>query len=203
MSLVQAFNSLLKAFVDDLLSLFPAEPGLRLFSDGFDALVTIDPSKPMTAFMDSVAPHSQKLVARDASLFDVLALPGGTVNFKALWASDISDEDRNAIWQYLHNLYTVGTLVSSLPPEMMHSIEAMATQCAEKLQNGQLDFGSLLGMLAGMTPPDVLSSAGGQDTLDENETRRSVGDGDAGTRRRHTGHQGRRHYHHTKRSGHK
>ena len=146
MSTIQAFNGMLKTFMEELSAVFPEEVQLNLFVQGFDSLVALDPNKPLDLFVGSVAPHSDLVMAKDPALFQHLKLPGG-VDFAAMWNSDISDATRDAIWQHINLLFLLGTTVKSMPPEVLESIETVAKNCAEQVQNGQLDFSALTGML--------------------------------------------------------
>lgn len=148
MSTVQAFNTMMKNFLEELADVFPEETQIKAFLDGFDALVTLTPRGPMEMFVDAVAPHSSLAMAKDPELFEKLNFPGG-IDFRTLWASDISDNTREAIWQYINLLFLLGTTVRSLPTEMLDGIETVAKNCAEQLQNGSIDFSALGSMLMG------------------------------------------------------
>lgn len=146
MTTVQAFNTMMKNFVEELADVFPEEREIRVFLDGFDGFVTLNPRAPMDMFVDAITPHSALVMAKDPALFDRLQFPGG-IDFKRLWATDLSDNTRAAIWQYINLLYVLGTTVRSMPPEMLQGIESVAQSCASQLESGQLDLSSLGGML--------------------------------------------------------
>lgn len=148
MSTVQAFNTMLKNFLEELADVFPEEMQIRVFLEGFDALAALNPRGPLDMFVESVQPHAQLAMAKDVALFDRLAFPGG-IDFARLWKTDISDNTREAIWQYINLLLMLGTTVHSMPPEMLQSIETVAQSCADQMQDGQLDFSKLGGMLMG------------------------------------------------------
>jgi hypothetical protein len=144
---VQAFNSMLKNFLDELSSTFPDVAAIRVYTEGFDTLVGANARKPLQVFMEAVSPHADAVMRRDPELFSTLNLGG--IDFKMLWASDISDATRNAIWQYLHMLFLLATTVSSVPAELLSSIESVAQNCADKMQDGQMDFSSMSKLLMG------------------------------------------------------
>ena len=146
MTTVQAFNTMLKNFVEELVDVFPEERQIRVFLDGFDSLVTLNATAPMDMFLDAISPHSGLAMAKDPRLFDKLQFPGG-IDFKKLWAADISDNTRAAIWQYINLLFVLGTTVRSMPPEMLQGIESVAQSCASQLESGQMDLSALSGML--------------------------------------------------------
>lgn len=146
MSTVQAFNTMLKSFLEELADVFPEETQIKLFLEGFDALTALNARAPMDMFIDALTPHAQLAMAKDPSLFTKIQFPGG-IDFNRLWASDISDNTRDAIWQYINLLFLLGTTVRSMPAEMLQGIESMAQSCADQIQNGQFDLSALGGML--------------------------------------------------------
>lgn len=146
MTTVQAFNTMLKNFVEELVDVFPEERQIRVFLDGYDSLVALNATAPMDMFLDAVSPHSGLAMAKDPRLFDKLVFPGG-IDFKKLWAADISDNTRAAIWQYINLLFMLGTTVRSMPPEMLQGIESVAQSCASQLESGEMDISALGGML--------------------------------------------------------
>lgn len=170
MSTVQAFNTMLKNFLEELADVFPEETQIRVFLDSFDALAALNPRGPLDMFVEALQPHAQLAMAKDAALFDRLAFPGG-IDFARLWKTDISDNTREAIWQYINLLLMLGTTVHSMPPQMLESIESVAKSCADQMQDGELDFTKLggmlmgsLGALGGSGDLAALAAAGGDDT---------------------------------------
>ncbi len=149
MSTVQAFNTMLRSFLEELADVFPEETQISVFLEGFDPLVALTPRAPLDMFIAAMAPHAGLAMAKDPALFDNLQFPGG-INFKKLWSSaDVSDATRDAIWQYINLLLLLCTTVQSMPAEMLQTIETVAQTCADKVQSGQLDFSSLGSMLMG------------------------------------------------------
>lgn len=148
MSIPQAFNTMMKNFLEELADVFPEETQIRLFLDGFDSLAALSPRSPMDMFVESLTPHTDLVMARNPELFQRLEFPGG-IDFGKLWTSDISDNTREAIWQYITLLFTMGTTVRNAPPEFVQCIETMAHSLSAKMESGELDFASLGSMLMG------------------------------------------------------
>lgn len=159
MSTVQAFNTMMKSFLDELADVFPEEQQLKLYVDGFDSLVALNQRGPMDMFVEALSPHSALAMAKDPQLFETLDFPG--IDFKKLWHADISDNTREAIWQYINLLLVLGTTVRAMPPAMLESIEAVAQNCAEQMQNGQFDMGALGGMLMNGGLANLAANLGG------------------------------------------
>lgn len=175
MSTVQAFNTLLKSFLEELNAVFPEEKQISAFLGGFDVLAGLSPRGPLDAFMDALEPHSALVAARDPSLFGRLRFPGG-IDFAALWAREgVTDATRQAIWSYIESLSVLGTMVRSVPQDMLQQIEGLAEGLAGSCvtESGGLDFASLgnlllnngaLGtLIAGLGAGGGLSDAGGDD----------------------------------------
>jgi hypothetical protein len=150
MSTVDAFNTTLKNFLQELVDVFPDEPGVgtvKLFLAGFDLFVGSDPRAAMDAFMKATAPHGDLIAAKDGSLFKHLELPGG-ISLKDLWKK-ASAKTKEATWQYLHMLHLLGTTAAAVPPDMLNAIEHMASEYATKVKSGEVDLAGVASMLFG------------------------------------------------------
>lgn len=176
MSTVQAFNTMLKNFMEELADVFPEEKQIRMFLDGFDSLVALNARAPMDMFTDALAPHTELAMAKDPQLFKILKFPGG-IDFDALWSSDISDNTRDAIWQYINLLLLLGTTVRSMPAEMLQGIETVAKNCADQMQSGQLDFSALGSMLMNGGLAGLAAGPGGATSQVASAGRNSGGSG--------------------------
>ena len=151
MSTTHAFNQMLTNFLEELVEVFPEVPAIKAYASSLQTLVSANARKPMELFMAAASPHADAIMGRDNALFDSLEL--GNIDFKALWNSDISDNTRAAIWQYIHMLFLLGTTVSAMPPELLESIESIAQGCAEKMANDpnatMPDLSAMTSMLMG------------------------------------------------------
>ena len=146
MTTLAAFNNMLKSFIEELVEVFPEQKDVATFLAGFDTFTAIGPRKPMEMFMAAVSPHAQLLMSKDASLFAHIKFPG--IDFQAMWTSEgVTDKTREAIWGYLHSLFLLGTTLQSLPPELLQSIESVAHECAEKMQDQDIDFSTMANAL--------------------------------------------------------
>ena len=137
MSSVTAFNDMMGQFLMELHKTFPEEKGLKKYIAAFEILRETSPKKIVKTFMENVAPHVDKISARDESLFtdDSAELEFiKAINIKECWPK-ASDGTKAAIWQYIQTLYMLGTTITSIPAETLAMIENVAKQCAEKMQN--------------------------------------------------------------------
>jgi hypothetical protein len=148
MTTLQAFNTLLRNFLHELTQTFPEDSTLAVSLDGLDTLAKMNARKPLEIFMEAIGAHAQLLLTKDPALFATpLELPGN-LDLKTYWDSPgLSQASRDAIWQYLQQLYLLGSTVSALPPDMLTAIEGMAQECAGKIERGEADLGSITNML--------------------------------------------------------
>ena len=64
----------------------------------------------------------------------------------------MTENTREATWQYLQTLYMLGTTITALPPDQMAQIESLAQSVASKLQDegGELNEDALMKMMGSM-----------------------------------------------------
>ena len=152
-STTQAFNTMMKNFLEELHQTFPEEHKIAVVIESFEDITRINARKPMELFTAALAPHAELVMAKNPALFDQpIKLPGG-LDMSELWrVPDVTDATREAIWQYIQMLFMLGTTVQNLPAPLLETIESVAMSCASQMQadgNGELDFGSLSSMLMG------------------------------------------------------
>jgi hypothetical protein len=104
--------------------------------------------------MASVTPFAEKISAKDDTFFlneaknlDFLK----DVKLEEKWAS-VSQQTKDAVWQYVQTLYMLGTTISSIPEDTLSMIEKVAKECADKLegQDGGIDEAALMKTMQGM-----------------------------------------------------
>ena len=145
MTTLSAFNAMLKEFIGELSATFPEIPELELYKLGFDHYVNIDPIKPLNLFMNALSPYAEMIMSRDNALFEKDIDLGMNVKLDALWnAGDISEATQGAMWNYISTLFLLGSTIRAMPPDILNSVESIAKNCADKVQNGELDFASMM-----------------------------------------------------------
>ena len=166
-STIQAFNTMMANFLEELHQTFPEEQKIAIVQEGFQDLSSVNARKPMEVFTATLAPYSELVMAKNPALFDQpIELPGG-LNMSALWAKpDVTQETRDAIWQYIQMLFMLGTTVQNLPPQLLDTIESVAMSCATQMQEGGggLNFSQLSSMLMGGLG-SVMGGGGGSNPL--------------------------------------
>ena len=153
MTSVTAFNEMMENFISELAKTFPTEKGIKKYHASFDILRKSNPRKCVESFMTAISPHSQKITAKDESMFceDLDFL--NEINIKNHWTPDLSQNTKEAIWQYLQTLYMLGTTIVAIPSDTLNMIESVAEQCAGQIQSGeggQLDEKALMGAMSGL-----------------------------------------------------
>ena len=137
---VEAFNEMARTFADDLLEAFPNESLVARYASGLGDVASLDPKKPMTLFLDAMAPHTEALTAKDPAIFESLGFSLDA------WSS-APDATKNAIWQYLNTLRLLATTVNAMPAEILTTIESLASDCAQQIQDGTMDMGSMMSVV--------------------------------------------------------
>ena len=143
----QSFNAMLERFVEELALTFPERGELAMYQKVLGGLTTTNPDKPLQVFMAAIGPHADKVTSRDPTFFDDCPTLFGSLDIASLWRMDMSEATRDAIWQYLQALLTLGTTVQAVPPEMLRSIETLAEKYVADVQEGRLDVASLMSQL--------------------------------------------------------
>lgn len=166
-STVDAFNSTLKGFLEELVECCPSAPGvstLTLFLATFDTFVATDPRAAMDGFLAAMVPHTDMVAAKNPKLFRVVTLPGG-VSLKDAWDT-MSDTTKAAVWQYVQMLFLLGNTATAMPPDMLNAIENVAQTYASKIQGGEMDMASLTSMLMGTMGGEGSEGGAGNPLLD-------------------------------------
>ena len=155
MTSISAWNDMMVQFISELLSTFPEEKSIKKYQTSFDLLRKTNPRKCVEGYMAEVTPVQDKIMSKDESFF--LDSNSNTselirdLNIAKYWTSDLSQNTKDAIWQYLQTLYILGTTITMIPQETLNSIEKIASDCADNMQNGgQFDPSALTGLFSSL-----------------------------------------------------
>jgi len=147
------FNDMLNQFLDNLVVAFPHNRNIPLAREALMILIKSDePAKrqlPMQKFMDSVKPHSEAIKRKDNAYMsmhmDTIDLIKD-LGLKVYWDSpQLPQQTRDAIWYYLNQLLMMGTMVSTVPAEMMPLVDQFTSSP---------EFAKVLKTAEGGGPPD-------------------------------------------------
>ena len=154
MASVTAFNDMMSQFLVELHKTFPEEKGIKKMLTSFDLLKSTNPRMVVDGFMSGVSPYASQISAKDDKF---LLEECGKIDFLkdldlATYWMKMSANTRDVTWQYLQTLYMLGTTITSLPPDQMAQIEALAQGVASKLQDegGELNEEALMKMMGSM-----------------------------------------------------
>ena len=126
---IEAFNNLLKSFLEELSKVFPSDPKLKVYSNLFDTIVVASPKLPIDMFMKAFGSEGELINKKDPAIFDKIPVLFGEIQLKQMWDSDISEANRSAIFSYLQTLYMLGTTIKSLPEHARrHRADGRETQ---------------------------------------------------------------------------
>jgi hypothetical protein len=149
---------MMEHFVDELVQTFPDVPNFKRYQMVLQMARKTNPRKIMTTFMESVSPHASKIMSKDETIWSNEAL---TIDFlkelqiNTIWTPELSNNTKDAIWQYLQTLYILGTTISMLPQDTLDMIEKVAKQCVDSMGDEKDLSASLGGLvnLLGKNPP--------------------------------------------------
>ena len=154
MASVTAFNDMMGQFLVELHKTFPEEKGIKKMLTSFDVLKSTNPRMVVDGFMSGVSPYASQISAKDDKF---LLEECGKIDFLkdldlASYWSKMTENTREATWQYLQTLYMLGTTITALPPDQMAQIESLAQSVASKLQDegGELNEDALMKMMGSM-----------------------------------------------------
>jgi hypothetical protein len=191
MASVDTFNELLLQFVDELAHTFPENTIVKTYRNTVGMLIKKDPGVCLETFMKNVKPHEDLIRNQDERIFEELSRSYGilkTLDLESMWKSELSDNSRSAIWQYVQGLYVLGNNVSeeeiqaSRQTQMDFSPEKINQLFAPQGDDGEANpFAGLLGnllkpeMMQEMTTKVEEQFGDGQGGLDENKIMQALG----------------------------
>lgn len=191
MASVDTFNELLLQFVDELAHTFPENTIVKTYRNTVSMLIKKDPGVCLETFMKNVKPHEDLIRNQDERIFEELSRSYGilkTLDLESMWKSELSDNSRSAIWQYVQGLYVLGNNVSeeeiqaSRQTQMDFSPEKINQLFAPQGSNGQEN--PLAGLLGNLMKPEIMEEmtakveeqfGDGQGGLDENKIMQALG----------------------------
>ena len=191
MASVDTFNELLLQFVDELAHTFPENTIVKTYRNTVGMLIKKDPGVCLVTFMKNVKPHEDLIRNQDERIFEELSRSYGilkTLDLESMWKSELSDNSRSAIWQYVQGLYVLGNNVgedeiqASRQTNMDFSPEKINQLFAPQGPDGQEN--PLAGLLGNLMKPEMMEEmtskveqefGDGQGGLDETKIMSALG----------------------------
>lgn len=123
------WNHIMREFLENLLNIFPENTHLQEYLDYFNELASKLPSKPMRLVVPQLKKYEKSIVDKNETFFlenweKVPFLK--KIQFKPEMWSELEEENQEAIWTYLNNLYTFGTLLMKIPPSVISNAQKAA-----------------------------------------------------------------------------
>ena len=154
MASYQAFNSMMEEFLNELVQTFPEEKSLKVEVTKFQTLRKANSKKVVEGFMNAICPYQNDIQQKNEKLMtdnniDFLK----KMNIQKWWTNDLSSNTKDAIWSYLQTLIMLGTTITSIPADMLKTIESVAEQCASSMDgdsSGAPNMGALFSGLQSM-----------------------------------------------------
>lgn len=156
MTSVTAFNDMMLQFLGELKETFPEEKGIKKYAASFDIMKKSNPRKCVEVYMSAIGPYSQRITAKDETLLNEEGLSFlHELNIHKHWTPELSNNTKDAIWQYLQTLYMLGTTITAFPSETLNMIESVASNMAQQISDGgssggQLDEAALMNSVQGL-----------------------------------------------------
>jgi hypothetical protein len=191
MASVDTFNELLLQFVDELAHTFPENTIVKTYRNTVSMLIKKDPGVCLETFMKNVKPHEDLIRNQDERIFEELSRSYGilkTLDLESMWKSELSDNSRSAIWQYVQGLYVLGNNVGD--EEIQASRQTNMDFSPEKINQMFAPQGSdggdnpLAGLLGNLMKPEIMEEmtakveeqfGDGQGGLDETKIMSALG----------------------------
>lgn len=153
MTSVSAFNDMMQQFIDELVQTFPEEKGIKKYAATFDIMRKSNARKCVETFMTAISPYATRITGKDETFFDEDLEFLKELNIKKHWTPELSNNTKEAIWQYLQTLYMLGMTITSIPDDALKMIESVAGNMAQQMdgESGQqLNEEALMSSVSGL-----------------------------------------------------
>ena len=111
---IEHFNNYLKLFINDVSRILPEyTEDLNMYYGDFLTLEVCNDDKYVKRFIRKTQEYKELISNRNSELFDTDINIIKTINFKELWQKEISDSNRNKIWEYIQTLFVLGETIIS------------------------------------------------------------------------------------------
>lgn len=113
MSLVSQFNKTLMEFLTELLETFPEHKGIEKQKIKFEVGVRANCRLAIDKVVPELITHSKGVLSKDETIIRNVNGAFSEIDFVELWNSNLSENTKNVIWQYLQTLLMLGTQIFS------------------------------------------------------------------------------------------
>jgi len=124
-SYTKIFNQIVDEFFRELIETFPEENKIKVQYNLFQTLCASNVKKACNDFMIGSIPYLEKISLKDEEFFRGSDRPTflNNMGFENIWKSDLSQNTKNAIWNYIKSFFTIGINVVQMPEETIPVIQ--------------------------------------------------------------------------------
>lgn len=122
---IEYFNNSYRSFINDILSTFPEfkEVVTEYYGDFLESGDSND-DKHVKRFMRKINNYKGQIVQKDESIFSESLFLIKNVDFKKIWESEeLSDSNKETIWEYLQTLFVLGKTIISDSDKIKQMVE--------------------------------------------------------------------------------
>jgi hypothetical protein len=108
-------------FFKELIEIFPEEVKMKTHHNLFQTLCKANARKPCTDFMYGAIPYLEKISMKDEEFFTSADKPAllSSMNIEKIWTPELSQNTKNAIWNYIKSFFVIGINVVDMPKETL------------------------------------------------------------------------------------
>lgn len=154
---IEYFNNSYRSFINDILSTFPEfkEVVTEYYGD-FLEIESGDSNddKHVKRFMRKINEYKSQIVQKDDSIFSESLFLIKNVDFKKIWESkEVSDSNKETIWEYLQTLFVLGKTIISDSDKIKKMVEnfknlrensGAEAETSESVSNEDTDMAQML-----------------------------------------------------------
>lgn len=123
-SFLTAFNNQIDNFLDDLMLVCPEEKEFGMLKNGIAVVRKTNPRLILNQFNEMITPYKEQILLRNEDFFmikdfqeDFTTVSSDYISkvtnkLKKLWKSDITETDKQKIWEYFSSLITLSEFAS-------------------------------------------------------------------------------------------
>lgn len=139
METVQYFNKTLRLFILNIVDTFPEfDSVLREYYHPLLSGEAAESDKYVKRFMKKMSPYKTEIAGKDETMFEDSLCVLKNVDFSTIFESDeLSDNNREIIWEYIQSLYLLGEKLTTVPTENTSEIDNLMSKMAENLKTAQ------------------------------------------------------------------
>ena len=129
-SILTQFNTLVKQFIEQLVSQFPTDINLHKIRFSFEMSKT--DVYWLNLFMDTMRDYEKLIMERDILFLDHKI--SDQFDLKPYYEK-CNEASKNVIWEFLQILYVTGHSYENYSPDFMHAVESVAGNCENEFQD--------------------------------------------------------------------